>query len=63
MDKNIEISAIFRISNETGNAYMKRTGNTREKENIKRIDKQRYLLKFKNISLYLRNSKNRVIES
>lgn len=53
MDKNIEISAIFRISNETGNAYMKRIGNTREKENIKRIDKQRYLLKFKNISLYL----------
>lgn len=35
MDKNIEISAIFRMSNETGNARMKRTGN-REKKKIQK---------------------------
>lgn len=50
MNKNIEINAIFRMSNETGNAYMKNK-KQREKKNTKRIDKY-YLLKFK-ISLYI----------
>lgn len=49
MNKNIEINAIFRMSNETGNAYMKNK-KQREKKNTKRIEY--YLLKFK-ISLYI----------
>ena len=45
MNKNIEINAIFRMSNETGNAYMKNK-KQREKKNTKRIDNQRHLLDY-----------------